>query len=174
MLIHTFLRAGVEVLPLGMQHSNGNAWPLEHWKANPGRLRLFTPGIDKYLNEGLVTESFGASISKFGLFLEVADFESWGSGVAFSGPDGWTSYKPKTGEIWSVGQLNWPEIEMLTAKAQLHADAASLDSAIRRVASSKRKPKDFDVEAFATAVATRLKSAKVSKLSRAAITESHA
>jgi hypothetical protein len=168
MHIRTFLKTGVEVLHLGMQHSNGNAWPIEHWHANRGRWRLFTPGIDKYLNECLAGETFGPSIEKFVLLLEVADFASWGAGVAFSGPEGWTSYKPKTREIWSVGQLEWPEIQMLTARQQLCAYEVALCKAIRRTAQGKRKPRHFNAEEFANAVANNLQSARVSQLSRAA------
>ena len=168
MHLRTFLKTGVEVLHLGMQHTESNAWPIDHWQANPGRFRLFTPGIDEYLNEDLTSKSFGTSIDKFVLLLEVADFESWGVGLAFTGPEGYSSYKPKTRELWSVGQLNWPEIQMLTAKQQLQAYGLALVSAIKRSAHSKRKPKDFNAEEFAHAVSTRLQSARVSQLSRAA------
>lgn len=174
MHLRTFLKTGVEVLHLGMQHSSGNAWPIEHWRANPGRWRLFTPGIDNYLNACLAGETYGTSVEKFVLLLEVADFESWGVGLAFSGPEGWTSYKPKTRELWSVGQLAWPEIQMLSAKQQLHAYGAALCMAIRRTTEGKRKPKDFNAEAFADAVAIKLQSAKVSQLSRAVFVASEA
>lgn len=106
MHFRTFLKTGIEVLHLGMQHSNGNAWPLEHWKANAGRWRLFTPGIDAYLNQRLAGRTFGASIEVFVLLLEVADFAAWGIGVAFTGPEGYSSYKPKTRELRSVGKID--------------------------------------------------------------------
>ena len=167
MRFYTFLKSGIEVLHLGMQHSTSAAWPIEHWRANPGRWRLFTPGIDRYMNEGLVEKTFGTSIDSFVLLLEVADFASWGAGPAFSGPEGRTTYSPKARELRSVGQLDWTQVQMLTAKQQLQAYSAALVSAIRRVSESKRKPKDFDAEAFAQEVASWLKSAKVSRLSRA-------
>jgi hypothetical protein len=168
MHFRTFLKAGIEVLHLGMQHTESNAWPLEHWRANPGRWRLFTPGIDEYLNEDLADKSFGTSIDKFVLLLEVADIASWGVGLAFTGPEGYSSYKPKTRELWSVGQLNWPEVQMLTAKQQLQAYRVALVSAIHRASEAKRKPKDFNAEGLAHAVTARLQSVKVSQLSRAA------
>ncbi|CAN7440845.1 hypothetical protein [Polaromonas sp. LjRoot131] len=161
----TFLKTGVEVLHLGGQHWQSNAWPIDHWKANPGRWRLFTPAIDAFLNEDLMPRDFGTSIEQFLLILEVADFKAWGEGVAFTGPDGFTRYKHKTREVWSVGRINWPEVQHLPARLQLLAFGQALQAAIANVAVAKRKPKDFATEAFGSAVAARLASAKVSQLS---------
>jgi hypothetical protein len=120
------------------------------------------------LNEDLAPLSFGASIDQFVLLLEVADFQAWGEGAAFTGPEGFTRYKHKTREVWSVGRLDWTEIQDLPARRQLHAYEGALVSAIKNVEQAKRKPRDFNTEAFALAVATRLRCAKVSQLSRSA------
>lgn len=168
MNFRTFLRQGVEVLHVGMQRAESNAWPAEYWRTHPGRWRLFTPGIDEYLNAGLAGKSFGASIENFVLLLEVADFAAWGEGPAFSPAEGYTSYSPKARELRSVGKLNWPNIEMLTAKQQLQAYRVSLLEAVERVGQAKRKPRDFNLDAFSAEVSRLLSVAKVSELSRSA------
>lgn len=168
MLFRTFLKTGLEVLHLGGQSWESNAWPSEHWKSNPGRWRLYTPGIDAFLNNELSARTFGSSVDSFLLILEIADFESWGIGVAFAGPEGYVSYKPKTRQLWSVGQLNWLEIQHLTAKQQLTAFRNAAAAAIERTSKAARKPKDFNAHAFSEAVSTALEGAKVSTLSRAA------
>lgn len=168
MHFRTFLKTGVEVLHLGAQHSNGNAWPLEHWKANPGRWRLFTPGIDAYLNQKLVRRSFGTSVENFILLLEIADFEAWGIGVAFTGPTGYSSYKPKTRELRSVGQIDWLDVQILSPTQQLDDYRKAAVSAIRQASKAARKPKDFQFVDFAQAVDEILQEAKVSQVSRSA------
>jgi hypothetical protein len=168
MHFRTFLKTGVEVLPLGGQHWQSNLWPIEHWKASSGRWRLFTPAIDDFLNEELEGRSFGSSIDQYVLLLEVADFEAWGTGVTFTGPEGFTRYKHKTREVWSVGRIDWTEVQNLPASQQLKVFGEALQFSIEKVTLAKRKPKDFDAEGFANAVSSKLRSAKVSQLSRSA------
>jgi hypothetical protein len=168
MRFRTFLKSGIEVLHLGMQHAESNAWPAEHWRANPGRWRLFTPGIDRYLSEALSEKSFGPSIDTFLLVLEVADFAAWGPGPAFSGPEGWTSYSPKSRELRSVCKLDWQAIQSMTARQQLEAFSLAAAEAIECVSRAKRRPKEFDSSGCAVEVVHLLRSAKVSELSRAA------
>jgi hypothetical protein len=168
MHFRTFLKTGVEVLQLGGQHWQSNSWPIEHWKQNSGRWRLFTPAIDDFLNEALATVSFGTSIDNFVFLLEVADFEAWGVGIAFTGPEGFTRYKPKTKELWSVGRIDWTEIEDLPASQQFQAFGRALQFAIENTSRAKRKPRDFNAVAFAGTVVATLRSAKISQLSRSA------
>jgi hypothetical protein len=168
MRFRTFLKTGVEVLHLGMQNAESNAWPIEHWRDNPGRWRLFAPAIDDYLNDALVSQSFGASIESFLLVLEIADFAAWGEGVAFSTADGWTSYSPKSRELRSVGRLDWPHVQSLSAKRQLDAFALATVEAIERVDRAKRRPKDFDAARCASEVASLLRHGKVSQFSMSA------
>lgn len=172
MHFRTFLKTGVEVLHLGMQQSSGNAWPPEYWKANPGRWRLFTPGIDAYMNQRLTERSFGTSVENFVLLLEIADFESWGVGVAFAGPCGYSSYKPKARELRSVGQLNWLDVQMLTPTKQLHAYRIAALSAIQQASEAARKPKHFAFSEFADAVNEALQEVKLTQVSRSAFVAS--
>ena len=166
MHFRTFLKTGVEVLHLGGQNWESNAWPIEHWRTNAGRWRLFTPAIDEFMNEGLARHDFGTSIKQLVLLLEVADFRAWGEGLAFTGPEGFVRYKHKTQEIWSVGRIDWIEVQDLPARLQLREYERALLQAVEGTARAKRKPKDFDSTAFAEAVTARLKQAKVSQLSR--------
>ena len=168
MRFRTFLKTGVEVLHLGGQNWQSNSWPQEHWKAHTGRWRLYTPAIDEFLNEALDGKSFGTSIEQFVLLLEVADFNAWGTGIAFSGPEGFTRYKHKTKEVWSVGRIDWLEVEALPASKQLSAYGNALQFAVENVARAKRRPRDFDTQAFALALSSKLRMAKISQLSRAA------
>ena len=168
MRFRTFLKTGVEVLHLGGQHWQSNAWPPEHWKQVRGRWRLFTPAIDDFLNKKLAAASFGSSIDSFVLLLEVADFEAWGIGTAFSGPEGFTRYKHKTKELWSVGRIDWTEVQDLPATRQLQAFGQALNFAITNVLGASRKPRDFDAHGFSAAVTAALKEAKISLLSRSA------
>lgn len=170
MRFRTFLKTGVEVLHLGMQRAESNAWPIEHWRDNPGRWRLFTPGIDRYVTDALSGKAFGSSIDSFLLVLEIADFNAWGIGHVFSGPEGWTSYSPKSRELRSVGRLDWLDIQSLTARQQLQAFGLAATEAIERISQAKRRPRDFDASVCADEVARLLRAAKVSELSRAAWT----
>jgi len=163
----TFLRKGVEVLELGMQNAESNAWPPEHWRENKGRWRLYTPAIDTHLNQGLLGHSFGTSVEYFVLLLEIADFTSWGP-TAFAPPEGRVTYKPSRKELWSVGQLNWLQIQHLTPSQQLREYQQAAIAAIGRISAARRKPKDFAAPEFSNAVATLLESAQVSTLTRAA------
>lgn len=170
MRVRTFLKTGVEVLHLGMQDAQSSEWPLEHWRDNPGRWRLFTPAIDEYLNDALAARSFGASIDSLFLVLEVADFKAWGEGIAFSSPEGWTSYSPKSRELRSVVRLDWLDVQSMPAKRQLQALGLAIVEAIQRIETAKRRPRDFDSARCASEVAALFGQAKVSQLSRAAWT----
>jgi hypothetical protein len=168
MQFRTFLKTGVEVLHLGGQDWESNAWPKEHWREHKGRWRLFTPAIDEFLNEDLAQRAFGVSVDTFVLLLEVADFKAWGKGIAFTGPEGFTRYKHKTNELWSVGRIDWTVIQDMTVRQQLQAFELALTFAVDKASQAKRRPKDFDLEAFRDAVVNRLRLAKIPLLSRAA------
>lgn len=164
----TFLKTGVEVLHLGMQHAESNAWPIEHWRANKGRWRLYTPAIDSYINEALAGKSFGEGVDDFVLFLEVADFASWGGPPAFHPPGGSVKYKHGRKELWSVAQLDWLKVQTLTPTEQLHEYRLATIEAINRVSMASRKPKSFAITEFASEVDKILSNAKVSTLTRSA------
>lgn len=168
MHLWTFLKSGVEVLHLGMQTADSNAWPIEHWRENKGRWRLYTPAVDAFLNEGLSKLSFGSSVERFIFVLEIADFNSWGGPPAFTGTEGHVSYRPKRRELSSVAKLDWLQIQSLTAAQQLEALRVAMVDAVERVSRQKRQPKDFQAERFARQLSTMLKHARVSELGRTA------
>lgn len=108
------------------------------------------PALDLYLTERLEPQSFGTSITRFVFCFEIADFENWGA--FFEANAERTIYKPKSKEIWSVGQIRWADVKDLTASEQLQALRAAVQTAINRIGTKKRKPKDFTYLAFALAV----------------------
>ncbi|MGH8492476.1 MAG: hypothetical protein ACRERR_05150 [Moraxellaceae bacterium] len=168
MKFRTFLKTGIEVLHLGGHRWESNSWSAKHWKENSGRWRLFTPAIDDFLGKDLSEKSFGGSIDGFVLLLEVADFDAWGSGIAFTGPEGFSRYKHKSRELWSVGRIDWKEVQHLPTSQQLKAYAQALHFAITTASQAKQKPKDFSFQEFSDFIANRLQTAKVSQLSKTA------
>lgn len=147
MRFRSIISAGVEVLFIG--HEKGNARPPSDWLL-PGRWKISTDALDKYLTESLKNKSFGSSIDTFVFCLEIADFEKWGT--LFLTTANYTSYKPKRKEIWSVGQLRWSDVKDLDIKEQLHGLRISMKSAIFRVDTKPRRPKDFNCAEFAAAI----------------------
>jgi hypothetical protein len=73
MRYRTFLVTGVEVLHLGGQRWESNAWSAEHWKENKGRLRLFTMAIDEHVSAAFKGRSYGGPVDGIVVALEVAD-----------------------------------------------------------------------------------------------------
>ena len=72
-----FLVTGVEVLQVGGQRWESNAWPPEHWRENKGRFRLHTPAIDDQVSASLKGRSYGGPVEGVVVALEVADFSEW-------------------------------------------------------------------------------------------------
>ena len=105
-------------------------------------------------------------MNSFVLLLEVVDFKAWGEGVAFTGPEGISRYKHKTNELWSVGRIDRTVVRDCTTREQLLAYGGALMFAVEKAALSERKPKDFDIQAFSTPVLERIRSARISQLSR--------
>ena len=168
MQLHTFLKTGIEVLHLGTQHTEANAWPLEHWRANKGRWRLYTPAIDSHVNRELSSHSFGTGVEAFVLFLEIADFASWGGPPAFHPPGGRVSYKPRNQELLSVAQIDWLQVQNEPLTKQYRAYCAALNAAVQRAITYRRCPKYFEGERFAAAVALAISSGRASAFTRAA------
>lgn len=168
MRFFTLQKTGKEVLHLGEQRSSSTVWPLDYWKSNLGRWRLFTPGIDAYLNDALAGRSFGPSVDLFMLVLEVADFDAWGINGPFAGPKGNTSYSPIKRILQSVGRINWLDVQMLPPTEQLRAYRIAALTAIRQASQASRKPRDFAFSEFYDAIEEVLKRVKVSQVSRSA------
>jgi len=119
--------------------------------------------LDIYLTDRLGDKSFGGSIDRFVFCFEIADFEKWGE--FFTCSANYTSYRPKSKEMWSVGQLHWAEVKDLSASDQLVALRRALQTAIYRIGQKARKPKDFVYVAFASTVEALLQDAPVELLS---------
>jgi hypothetical protein len=154
MKFQTIISAGREVLFVG--HEAGNSKPVEAWLAS-GRWRISKAAVDTYLSNRLEAHSFGDSIDRFVFCFEIADFERWGAW--FEATADFVSYKPKKKEIWSVGEVRWSDVKDLAAMDQLRVLRAAIQTAIERVGSKKRRPKDFDHPAFALAVEKLLEQA---------------
>lgn len=98
MKFRTVITSGNEVLFVG--HECGNSKPAAAW-LNTGRWKISASALDAYLERRLETMSFGTSIDGFVFCLEIADFEEWDE--FFRTSTAYTSYRPKTREVWSVG-----------------------------------------------------------------------
>jgi len=118
-----------------------------------GVWKLSTEKIEDYFEAALQDLHFGDSIDIFVLGFEIADLEGWGD--IFTSMSQYTSYRPKTKLVISVGQLNWPDVKDLSATEQFQRFSVILLEAIARVGTMKRKPKSFDTSAFLAEV-TRL------------------
>ncbi|MEO3714990.1 hypothetical protein [Roseateles flavus] len=115
-----------------------------------GRWRVDIPAFEAHCARHLAPVSFGASIDTFFFGLEIAELDGWGD--TFTATRTYTSYRPKMRALVSVGQIEWAEVKHLPCAEQVAALWAALLSSIERVASMKRRPKDFDAEALASAV----------------------
>jgi hypothetical protein len=110
MKFRTVINSGKEVLFVGGER--GNSQPADAWLSS-GRWRISMSALDIYLNEELRRESFGHSIDRFVFCFEIADFDMWGKFIEASA--NFTSYRPKTKEIWSAGQVRWSDVKDLQA-----------------------------------------------------------
>lgn len=119
-----------------------------------GEWKLSTEKIEDYFESALKYLSFGESIDIFVLGFEIADLEGWGH--IFTSMSNYTSHRPKTKSLISVGQLNWPDVKDLSAEDQFKRFSETLLAAIARVGDMKRKPKDFDYANFHATVGRML------------------
>jgi len=163
----TIQTTGKEVLHLGAQRSSSNVWPPEYWKSQAGRWRLFTPGIDAYLNDALAGRSFGTSVECFGFDLVVIDFRSWGLN-AMKSLAVHPSFSPMKRTVRSGAQIDWRDVQLLTPTEQLHAYRGAAMTAIRRASEAKRKPREFAFADFSAFIEEALQRAKISQVSRSA------
>jgi hypothetical protein len=147
MKFRTVVSSGKEVLFAG--HERGNSRYAEDWLTT-GRWKISMSDLDAYLTERLEEKSFGSSIDRLVFCFEIADFEKWGD--FFRASANYVSYRPRTKEIWSVGQLRWTDVKDLKASDQLGAVRAAMQVAILRIGEKPRKPKDFAYGAFAKTV----------------------
>jgi hypothetical protein len=167
MRFRTFLVTGVEVLHLGLQHSQSNAWPPNHWREHKGRFRLFTIAIDEQVAEALKGKNYGGPVEGIVIVLEVADFDQWPA-MAFTKIGTTPSFKPKHRDLWCYAKLDWTQIQNLTLKQQFEAYTRAVLEAIDRMSDAKRKPKGFFVQECISDLRGILCNLKASTLTRTA------
>ena len=157
MKFHTITNNGLEVLFVG--HEGGNSRPAGAWLAS-GRWRISLPALDGYLTEGLAGQSFGESIDRFDFCFHIGNFEDWEPAIEPT----FVTYRPKHKQILSSGQARWRDVRDLAASEQLQVLRGAVQTAINRIGTMKRKPKDFAYVAFASAVDALLEKAPLDLL----------
>ena len=117
------------------------------WRFDPGKgvwwLKLVR--IEQLINEATSTLSFGESIDTYAFGFEILDTSE---GFGFEDTRDYVSYRPKMKLLLSVGQVDWPDVRFLGPAAQWDVFKQSLLNSIHRAAAAKRRPRDFNLEAF--------------------------
>ncbi len=161
----TFEMSGIEVLRLGCQHEESNAWPLEHWRRHDERWRLFTPAIDAYVTDKLVGKVYGSSVTGMLLQLEMADFSAWPPSP-FRLETKRASFLQASGRVQCTAQLSWPEVGKLSLVKQFEAYVSAVMAAVDGLDGGLRIPKDFQAKQFKDDLFAAFKLAKPSQLTR--------
>ncbi|HMT81104.1 MAG TPA: hypothetical protein PKD66_12070 [Azonexus sp.] len=107
-----------------------------------GLWRVSIPKFEDFVAGKLLAMSFGDSIDEFRFGFEIGELEEWGTW--FTSISNYMSYRPKHKTFISVAQLEWEEVKHLSTSEQLKMLGDALVSSIERIATAKRKPKDFD------------------------------
>jgi len=103
--------------------------------------------LEKYLNTVLTNRSFGKSVETFYYGFELFDFG--GQFADFLGKmKGHSSYRPKMKAVVINDQIDFRVVKHESQITQLKIVIQSILASIARVGQMKRKPKDFDFEAF--------------------------
>jgi hypothetical protein len=115
-----------------------------------GRWRVDIAAFEAFCARHLAPVHFGTSIDTYYFGLEIAERDGWGD--TFAATRHYTSHRPKMRALVSVGQLEWAEVRHLPCAGQVAVLWDALLSSIERVATMKRRPKDFEAGALADAV----------------------
>jgi hypothetical protein len=115
-----------------------------------GRWQVDLVHFEEFCASHLAPLELGCSIDTFFFALEIAELQGWDG--FFVATREYISYRPKVKALVSVGQLEWSEVKHLELEKQLEALWEVLLSSIDRVTTMKRKPRDFDSNALATAI----------------------
>lgn len=158
---------GVEVLHLGGQHWESNAWPAEHWRQNKGRWRLHTPAIEDQVSSYLERSNYGGPVEGVVIALEIADFSEWPP-QTFAKSDAAPSYKPSHKDLWCFAKLDWRKVKDMTLRQQFAAYTEAVIYSVQKFELSRRKPKGFRATEFQRDLQNALKSLKPSTLTLAA------
>jgi hypothetical protein len=150
MRFHVQVTTAVEVVFADALHTDmGRGRTVEH-----GVWRIGTRLFERFVDKRLEPLSFGEAVESFRFGFEIADLARWGA--VFSETAAYTSWRPRSKQIVSVGQLEWDVVKDLAAAEQLVHMKRALTSAIARLDDMKRKPRAFDRAAFAGTMATIL------------------
>ena len=118
--------------------------------AKTGLWRVSVPKFEEFIARELKRKSFGSSIDEFVFGFEIAELEEWGRW--FKATRDYMSYRPKSKTFVSVGQMEWKEVKDLPVSQQTLRLGATLLASVERIATAKRKPRDFDYVALAQAI----------------------
>ena len=80
----------------------------------------------------------------------MAELQQWGE--VFASPGRYSSYRSTMKALVSVGQIEWNDVKDISLHERVAVLWGALLSSIDRVKTMKRKPKELDAAAFATAV----------------------
>jgi hypothetical protein len=157
MHFHVALTTGIEVV-----FADGSN-RVQHWR-DPGKgaWRIDVYAFERYMDRRLAPLSFGDRIDDFYFGLEIADFARWTN--AFTDATGYSSYRPRSRSLVSVGYLDWPLVKDLSPDEQLNQLKQALAGAVARVDQMKRKPRQFDIPGFSQAIAQALGTLKPDSL----------
>ncbi|WP_340569664.1 hypothetical protein [Stenotrophomonas sp. G106K1] len=121
-----------------------------------GLWRIDINRVETHLQQDLAAQQFGAAVTRFIFGFEmhriggVLDDESVLQSMAATRD--LTRYYRSRHAFLAVGQLEWTQVRHLDAAAQWAAYTSTLLHAVDNWSRQSRKPKDFDVSSFRTAI----------------------
>ena len=105
--------------------------------------------IEQLIRRDLAAANVGSAVGTYRFGLDITDAPA---GFDADELRDYVSHRRSIKTLISVGQLPWPEIRHLDAKAQFTMFQACALGAAERVVAMKRRPRDFDAAAFRRAV----------------------
>ncbi|WP_164280241.1 hypothetical protein [Stenotrophomonas indicatrix] len=124
--------------------------------ASQGLWRIDINRVEAHLQHDLAVQQFGTTVTRFIFGFEmhrmggVLDDESVLQSMAATRD--LTRYYRSRYAFLAVGQLEWTQVRHLDATAQWAAYTSTLLHAVDNWSRQSRKPKDFDVSSFRTAI----------------------
>jgi hypothetical protein len=112
--------------------------------------------LEKFINSKLAKTSFGSSVDKFHYGFEIfsftGEFDGW-----FQQTQNIRRYSWQNKYLLSVGQIDWDKYKNCDKKDQFNMISQSVIESIKKLQLLKKKPKDFDLEAFENSIVNILK-----------------
>ncbi|QKW56405.1 hypothetical protein [Stenotrophomonas sp. NA06056] len=121
-----------------------------------GLWRIDINRVEAHLQQDLAAQQFGNSVARFIFGFEmhrlggVLDDETVLQSMAATRD--LTRYYRSKRALLAVGQLEWTQVRHLDAAAQWGAYSSTLLHAVGNWSGQSRRPKDFDVSSFRTAI----------------------